>query len=346
MRISKSKTTILLSIALCIFVAIFIADLLTPLEYSHWFLYILPMLVVYLTENVILTYLVLVISIPALVIGHLHSPELPEYENIHEISTLNRTIGFFVLLIFTIIINKLIQARKHYRILVSELSYANNELESFSYSAAHDLKTPLRAIKGFSQILIEDYGKNLNEQANDCLVRIVNSSCRMTILIDDMLSLSKISLKEMVLQNVDISAIAESIVAELKATSPERNVEVHINKDMKAMADSGLIRIVMANLIGNAWKYTSKKENAKISIESKFTKSETIFIIKDNGSGFDMKFAENLFTPFKRLHSATEFQGTGIGLSIVERVIRRHQGRVWAESEINNGASFYFTLPR
>ncbi|HEX2956286.1 MAG TPA: ATP-binding protein [Chitinispirillaceae bacterium] len=292
-----------------------------------------------------MTYLILTITVPALVIGYMLSPVVPLYENIREVSMLNRTTGFFVLAVFTIIINMLIQVRKHYSVQASELTYANKELESFSYSTAHDLKSPLHAIKGVSQILIEDYGKNLDQQAIDFLRSITDSSDKMASIIDDMLSLSKISLKEMNLQKVNMSELTESIIAELRTSSPEKNVEVHVDKGMEARADSSLIRIAMTNLIGNAWKYTSKKEIAIISVESKCIRGQTLFIVKDNGCGFDMKFAQNLFVPFKRLHSEVEFQGTGIGLSIVDRVIRKHRGRVWAESEINKGASFYFTLP-
>jgi light-regulated signal transduction histidine kinase (bacteriophytochrome) len=250
-----------------------------------------------------MTYLILAISVPALVIGYMQSPVLPVYENIRKISMFNRIAGFFVLLIFTLIINRLIQARKHYRLQASELAYANKELESFSYSTAHDLKSPLHAVNGFSQIIIEDYGKNLDQEINNYLDKIIDITDRMRCIIDDMLSLSNISLKEMKFEKVNISQMAESIVTELRTTAPERNVEVYIKKDMKAIADSSLIRIAMTNLIGNAWKYTSKKKNAIISVESKCARNETIFIVKNNGSGFDMKFAENLFVPFKRLHS-------------------------------------------
>lgn len=346
MTISKPNQTVLLLLALSMFIAVFISDLLTTLSYSHWILYVLPLLIVYLTENSVLIYLFLAITVPALVIGFIDSPQVSNYESISVISFVNRISGFAVLLIFTIIIIKLIQARKHYRILTAELEYSNKELESFSYSVAHDLKAPIVAMKGFSQILVDDYGKDLDQQANVYLEKIMVSTDRMTTLINDMLSLSKISLREMDLQEVDISAIAKSIIAEIESATPKKNVEVHIDKGMKAKADSSLIRIALANLIRNAWKYTSKKEFAKISIESKNIKKETIFSVKDNGCGFDMKFADDLFVPFKRLHSETEFQGTGIGLSIVERVIRRHHGRIWAESEQNKGATFYFTLPK
>ncbi|MBN1603553.1 MAG: GHKL domain-containing protein [Chitinispirillaceae bacterium] len=345
MKIIKSKITIPLVTSLVIYIIIFVADLLTPLGHSHWIFYILPLLVVYLTENTVLIYLMLAISVPALIIGYVQSPMLPVYENIRNISLFNRTAGFFVLSVFTIIISKLIQARKHYRVQASDLAYANKELESFSYSTAHDLKSPLQAIKGFSQILIEDYGNKLDQQAIDFLKRISISSDRMTSTINDMLSLSKISLEEMNIQKVNISELAESIFAELRTSAPERNVDVNINKGMEAKADSHLIRIALVNLIGNAWKYTSKKERATISVESKTTREEFIFIIKDNGCGFDMKLAGKLFLPFKRLHSEADFEGTGIGLSIVDRVIKRHRGRVWAESQINKGTSFYFTLP-
>lgn len=345
MIFTKYNRTILLIIAFSIYAAVFITDLWTPLAYSHWLLYILPVLVVYLIENTVITYIFLALSAIALIIGFMVSSPISSCEDIREISLFNRITGFAVLLIFTAIINKLIQARKHYRVLVSELEYANKELESFSYSAAHDLKAPLFAMKSFSQLLIEDYGKSFDQQAMEYLGKIDKNANNMSSLIDDMLSLSKISLKEMNLREVDISAIAESIITDLRSTAPEREVKVHIGKNMKARADNSLIRIVMANLIGNAWKYTSKKKTAEICIESKRMKNEIIFIVKDNGCGFDMSLAKDLFVPFKRLYPGTEFQGTGIGLSIVDRIIRRHRGRVWAESELNKGTTLYFTLP-
>jgi light-regulated signal transduction histidine kinase (bacteriophytochrome) len=262
-----------------------------------------------------MTYLVLALSIPALAVGYIQSKKLPV------LSLFNRATGFFVLTVFTIIINKLIQLRKHYQVQASGLSYANKELESFSYSTAHYLKSPLHAIKGFSQILIEDYEKDLDQQAIGYLKNIATSTDKMTSTINDMLSLSQISLREMNFHKVDMSEIAESIIAELRTSDPQRKVEVHVNKGMSATADSGLIRIAMVNLIGNACKYTSKKETAIISVESKSTREESIFIVKDNGCGFDMKLAGNLFLPFKRLHSEADFQGSGIGLSIVDRVV-------------------------
>lgn len=342
----KSNIPILIITSLITFLVVTIIDLMTPLGYSQWLLYIFPLLIIYISEKPGLIYLHLVLIAFALLIGYIYSPIHPTYENIRDISKLNRIEGFFVFLTFSIIINKLINSRIHFRKLSGELAYANSELESFSYSAAHDLKAPLRTMKGFSQYLLNDYGPKIDEQANDCLRRIIQSSDRMSTLIDDLLSLSKISLQEINLQEIDITDIAESIIEDLKSITPNRNVEVQIDKGMKAKADLNLMRLALNNLIANAWKYTSKNDIALIRIEAKHEKNITVFSVKDNGCGFDMKFANNLFAPFKRLHSESEFRGTGIGLSIVDRVIRKHGGRVWGEGEVGKGASFYFTLPR
>jgi light-regulated signal transduction histidine kinase (bacteriophytochrome) len=168
----------------------------------------------------------------------------------------------------------------------------------------------------------------------------------MTSIIDDMLILSKISLQEIKVQDVNISEIATSIIEEMKAASPERKVDVHIHPGLKCRADSHLIRIALTNLLANAWKYTSKNETAEIEIGFTTSKGEGTFYVKDNGSGFDMKNADKLFEPFKRLHTEKEFPGTGIGLSIVDRIIRRHNGCIWGKGEIGKGATFYFSLPK
>jgi light-regulated signal transduction histidine kinase (bacteriophytochrome) len=346
MEIRKPKQFFLILLAACSTIIVFIADILTPLGYAAWLFYTLPILITYLTNSARVTYLFLFVGAIALFIGFNYSPIHTVYENYRYISFFNRSTGLLVLVVFTVIITKLMQVSKHYKSLSNELVLLNKELESFSFSAAHDLKAPLIAMNGFGNILVENYSDALDNQGRDYLKRIVAGSDRMTSIIDDMLILSKISLQEIKVQDVNISEIATSIIEEMKAVSPERKVDVHIHPGLKCRADSHLIRIALTNLLANAWKYTSKNETTEIEIGFTTSKGEGTFYVKDNGSGFDMKNADKLFEPFKRLHTEKEFPGTGIGLSIVDRIIRRHNGCIWGKGEIGKGATFYFSLPK
>lgn len=345
MKIRIPNQIVLIIISVCTFVVVLLTDIFTQLIYTHWLFYILPLLIVYPTENQAATYAILSLSAVALVIGQLFSSTNISFENIHIISAINRITGFFVLLLFTIIINKLIQARKHYQRVSSELAYSNKELESFSYSAAHDLKAPLRAIRGFSDILLEDHKEGLDKEAQMLLGRINSSAEKMGKFIDDILNLSKVATRDLNPQEVNLSQIAHSIIDDFKAREPDRKAEVIIDEEMRARADPDLIRIVLINLLGNAWKFSSLREVSKIHFGSQYGKDAKIFFIKDNGSGFDIANSPRLFEPFKRLHSGIEFPGTGIGLSIVKRIIIRHGGDIWAKAEVDKGAVFYFTLP-
>lgn len=226
----------------------------------------------------------------------------------------------------------------------NELASSNKELEAFSYSISHDLRAPLIAMKGFTNILIEDYSNNMDTDAQDFLRRIVNSADKMSELIDDMLNLSKVSRMEMSLQEINLSAITETVINELRQAEPTNNIEVTITENLEAHGDARLIYIALSNLISNAWKYSSKTPSARIEIGEMEKCGQKIYYLRDNGAGFDMKFAAKLFVPFMRLHSDREFPGTGIGLAIVKRVIEKHAGKIWAESEPGRGATFYFTL--
>jgi light-regulated signal transduction histidine kinase (bacteriophytochrome) len=221
----------------------------------------------------------------------------------------------------------------------------NKELESFVYSVSHDLRNPLRTIAGFTEILFEDYSEKLDFTGRDYLSRISASTKKMDRLIDDLLSLSRISRQEMIKSEVDLSKIASTIFSDLRQTQPNREVEFSIKAQIKALADSRLMEVALTNLLGNAWKFTTKTDHPKIEFGSFQRDLETVYFVKDNGAGFDPQYSEKLFRPFQRLHTEEEFKGTGIGLAIVERVITRHGGRIWAESEKNKGASFFFTLP-
>jgi PAS domain S-box-containing protein len=226
----------------------------------------------------------------------------------------------------------------------AQLSAANRELESFAYSVSHDLRAPLRSIDGFSRILVEEYAQGLQSTAYDYLVRVRKASERMGQLIDDLLSLSRVTRSELKRVRTDLSAIAESVVQELRAEYPERVVHVSIHPGMHCLADPSLMRIAMQNLLGNAWKFTSKQPTASIEFGALSQRNKMVYYVRDDGAGFDMAHAGKLFGAFQRLHSPREFEGTGVGLATVSRVIDRHGGTVWAESSLGKGATFYFTL--
>jgi signal transduction histidine kinase len=224
------------------------------------------------------------------------------------------------------------------------LNASNQELEAFCYSVSHDLRSPLRSIDGFSQALLEDLEGKLDESSADHLGRIRAATQRMGTLIDDLLNLSRITRTELTSRPVDLSALARTVVAEHAATQPSRTVATVIADGLEAVGDPRLLRQVFDNLIGNAWKFTSKIAEARIEFGAFKKDRETIYFVKDNGAGFDTAYAERLFGVFQRLHAMTEFPGTGVGLAIVDRIVRRHGGRVWADAMVDGGATFYFTL--
>lgn len=224
-----------------------------------------------------------------------------------------------------------------------QLEQVNKELEAFSYSVSHDLRTPLRSIDGFSQALIEDYSKHLDETGQDYLQRVRTATKRMSNLIDDLLALSQLTRKELTSVQIDLTKMCNEIIDELKINEPNRKIHVSIERGMKIYGDQTLIRTAMENLIGNAWKFTRKKASSKIIVGTRIINKEKIYFIEDNGVGFDMAYANKLFTVFQRLHSIKEFEGTGVGLAIVQRIINRHGGKIWAEGKVNKGAIFSFT---
>jgi PAS domain S-box-containing protein len=229
----------------------------------------------------------------------------------------------------------------------AQLEAANKELEAFSYSVSHDLRAPLRSIDGFSQALQEDYGEKVEGQGKDYIRRIHAATKRMAELIDALLTLSRVTRSEIRLEKLSLSKLAQTIAADLQKIQPDRQVECIIPEGLTANGDARLFRIVMENLIGNAWKFTSRKENACIELGSlQQGDGKLAYFVKDNGAGFDMAYADKLFGAFQRLHGTEEFSGTGIGLATVQRIIHRHGGRVWAEGEVEKGATFYFTLPQ
>jgi light-regulated signal transduction histidine kinase (bacteriophytochrome) len=227
----------------------------------------------------------------------------------------------------------------------AELVVANKNLEAFTFSVAHDLRSPLRALSGYSEALIEDYGDRLDETGRWYAERILAATERMGALIDDLLNLSQVSRAELVLGPVDISAEVADIADELQAREPKRRVRFTVQDGIWANVDRILIRTVLQNLVENAWKYTAKSDGATIEFGTAAAEDAMVCcFVRDNGAGFDPAFGSKLFQPFQRLHSVTEFPGTGIGLVSVRRIVERHGGRVWAEGAVGRGATFYFTL--
>jgi len=226
----------------------------------------------------------------------------------------------------------------------AELEAANKELEGFSYSVSHDLRAPLRAIEGFSEMLLEDYGEKLDETGKRHLERVRASTHHMSQLIDNLLKLARISRAEFRKQNVDLSVIAREIAEALCGEQPERKVDFEIAPELMVEGDPQLLRVVMDNLLRNAWKFTSKHPTAQVEVGRARRGGRPVYFVKDDGAGFDMGYAKLLFSPFQRLHRQTEFEGTGVGLATVQRVIHRHGGRLWAEAAVERGATFYFTL--
>lgn len=228
----------------------------------------------------------------------------------------------------------------------AELEVLNRELEAFSYSVAHDLRAPLITIDGFAEVLKETVGASLDEAALEHLAHIQGGVARMQRLIEDLLGLSKIVRAPMRKSVVDLSAIATEIAQRLRASSPGRAGEFTIAPNLTANGDAGLIRIVLENLLSNAWKFTSKREHAHIELDTVHgAEGDTVFRVKDNGAGFDPRYATKLFGPFQRCHAQSDFPGTGIGLATVQRIVHRHGGKIWVEAQVDRGASFFFTLP-
>lgn len=227
----------------------------------------------------------------------------------------------------------------------AQLEMSNKELESFSYSVSHDLRAPLRAINGYSQALLEDYSSRLDETARDYLQKIRTATRNMERLIDDLLNLARITRSQMTFQELDLSRLFDEIMAELRAAEPERQAIIRLQPGLTALGDEQLLRIMMTNLCSNAWKFTRKKAVAEIEFGLQAQESgPAAFFIRDNGAGFHMAYADKLFNSFQRLHAPDEFEGTGIGLAIVKRIVQRHGGRIWAEGKPDKGATFYFTI--
>jgi len=238
------------------------------------------------------------------------------------------------------------RAQARAKIAREQAEAANKELEAFSYSVSHDLRAPLRSIDGFSQAFLEDFGSTVPEEGREDLERVRRATQHMGQLIDDMLLLSRVTRREMHVQETDMSALAADVAGELARDNPQRDVQLSIEPGMTATGDPQLLRIVLVNLLGNAWKFTSKRQHAHVSMGTvRDLEHGRAFFVRDDGVGFDAKYKDKLFVAFQRLHAQEEFPGTGIGLATIQRAVRRHGGDVWAEGEADRGATFYFTIP-
>lgn len=226
----------------------------------------------------------------------------------------------------------------------ADLVAANAELDAFAYSVSHDLRAPLRSIDGFSQVLLEDYGAKLDEAGHESLRRVRAASQRMGHLIDDLLKLARLTRSEIRAEPVDLSAVAEAVVADLRVGAPDRHVEVVIAPGATAVGDARLLRILLDNLLSNAWKYTSRRADARIEFGKQDRNGQKAYYVRDNGAGFDMRYADKLFGLFQRLHTSSEFEGLGIGLATARRIVNRHGGQIWADAVVGGGATFFFTL--
>ncbi len=227
----------------------------------------------------------------------------------------------------------------------AQLEAANKELEAFSFSVSHDLRAPLRAMDGFSRALLEDYADQLDARGRDYLSRVLAGARRMSLMIDGLLKFSRVDRSELARQAVDLGALARDAAQELRRSSPGREVEFTAAGDLRAEGDGALLRIVLDNLLDNAWKFTAKTAPARVEFGAASSAGEKVFYVRDNGAGFDAARAGKLFGAFQRLHGGAESSGPGIGLATVRRIIHRHGGRVWAEGAVGQGATFYFTLP-
>jgi light-regulated signal transduction histidine kinase (bacteriophytochrome) len=229
--------------------------------------------------------------------------------------------------------------------LVEELERKNKELEAFSYSVSHDLRAPLRSIDGFSQALLDGWSDALGPEAKSHLGRVRASAQRMGELIDDLLELSRIGRTELRRTQTNISELARAVASELEKREPDRRIAIEIQDGLVAEADGRLVRVVFENLIGNGWKFTSRTDGPRIEVGGQPGPAGVTYFVRDNGAGFDTRYAEKLFRPFQRLHTTAEYPGTGIGLATVHRIVDLHGGRVSAEGAVGRGATFYFTLP-
>lgn len=234
--------------------------------------------------------------------------------------------------------------RQRVRELSFRLKLVNDDLEALTYSVSHDLRAPLRSVQGFSEALLEEYNDVLDSTGQDYLRRVVVAARRLTEMIDGLLHLSRLGRSEMVRERVDLARMARAVAASLQSSCEERDVTFDIQQEIWADGDLDLLRVVVEHLLANAWKFTSHRQQARIEFGMRVEGGVPVYLVRDNGAGFDMDYADKLFAPFQRMHPAAEFEGRGIGLALVRCAVHRHGGRVWAEAAVDRGATFSFTL--
>ena len=241
-------------------------------------------------------------------------------------------------------LNELEELARQKQSAVEELKTVNRDLEAFTYSVSHDLRAPLRALSGFSEILLTDHGERLEPEARSHVERIRGAAGRMAVLVEALLGLAQTSRRPLNRREVSLTDIAKQVVQELRGRDPRRQVAVGVQEGLVAQADPELVAIAIDNLLGNAWKFTARRDAAAIDVGCAVVRDVPAFFVRDNGAGFDPAFADRLFQPFQRLHRASDFEGTGVGLATVARIVARHGGRIWAEGQLGVGAEFFFTL--
>ncbi len=335
----KNPVYVLVTIAAIMALVITYLDTHISLGYGVWVLYLLPILIVSGTKDDRLTIFTTAAVAVFISSGLVLSPGDVSYVRIA-----NRISNYIVFWIVTLVIvsrNRSAKLAEHH---ARELESANRDLESFSYSVSHDLRGPLNTIASLALVLKENYNESLDSMGRECVNHINDGTKKMALLIDDILNLSRVGRLDVNREDINLSEMVTKYIKELQYLAPDRRVEEKIRPDVHAFADRRLVNIALENLLRNAWKYTARRRVAQIEFDTFIKENESIYVIRDNGVGFDNQYAKCIFEPFKRVHAQQDYSGTGIGLSIVRRVIERHGGKVWAHGEEDQGASFYFTL--
>ncbi|MFP4418457.1 MAG: sensor histidine kinase [Fibrobacterota bacterium] len=310
-----------------------------PLGYGIWVLYLIPILIVASTGKDSYLYLC-TISLAGLMAVDIIYSRGP----LTKMILTNRLSSYVVFWVVTIVLAGRNQALKQSQEHEQRLISVNRDIESFSYSVSHDLRGPLNTISNLAEVLQQNYSDSLDSQGRECVIRIKDGIKKMGLLIEDILSLSRIGTMEINRSKTNMSEIVREVFGELQQADPQRKVEIVIQDDVYASADSRLISRAIQNLICNSWKFTSRKSTARIEFGTFYQAGKTVFFIRDNGVGFAPEQVQSIFKPFRRIEAHRDYAGTGIGLSIVDRVISRHGGKVWAEGQEQKGATFYFTL--
>jgi len=339
----STKTALIIILNALLLLALFILDVLSGHQFSFFIFYLVPVYVVTLyvglTAGIVFSFLAAL----SWFIVELRSYETLRIDQIILWNSFSRLILYLLLGLTVIYIKQSKNQRDTLKRRTEEFLAANRDLQSFTYSISHDLRNPVSLIIGFS-VLIKESGENLSDEQKDALNRIISESKRVKEIINDLLRLNKIGAQELSFSRINLSEIARDSVESLGITYDLTRYKIEIEPQMMVNADAGLIRLLLDNLIGNALKFSAKTDSPRIWIGKEKKGGETVYFVKDNGAGFDVSKTDRIFDPFVRLHSSGDYPGTGIGLSIVRRIVERHRGRIWVSTEINKGTTFFFTL--